>query len=396
MSNIYNYFVNPKIISYISSEYIDSKKIDASNPATLNNVQIAVKKVLDDTYNLLDKSKISKNNVNDAIEKFVNVSMKRLNLQPRQRNIAAPVNMRMPVQHSTNTRMGFNDNESIDDKYNKYMQSYRDFGQQQTRPEIPDFLQSKSTNPKRMIDEQMKNNNSPLDTFKGTATRKNTQVYNNSSSENNIEDYGGSSNFSFFNDTPEINSAFDEAFYNTGIDPASINDSLDESVEVRLKKMEAERGSLKVPEKQVNNIEELFKNDNEFKKHLGDTQQPQHQQPQHQDRNMQDRNMQDRNQNIYNQERNPNIYNQERNPNQEIIMKFMAKEKQYQEHIQSLYGKVGKYEEYLKTLMNKYNELKSNNANASVNIIEEKKRELLRLSEEVQQKINRLEALQNE
>ncbi len=95
MSNIYNYFVNPKIVSYISSEYIDSKKIDVSNPATLNNVQIAVKKVLDDTYNLLDKSKISKNNVNDAIDKFVNVSMKRLNLQPKQRNIAAPVNIRI-------------------------------------------------------------------------------------------------------------------------------------------------------------------------------------------------------------------------------------------------------------------------------------------------------------
>jgi hypothetical protein len=275
---------------------------------------------------------------------------------------------------------------------------------QQTRPEIPEFLQSKSTNPKRMIDEQMKNN-TPLDTFKGTATRKNTQVYNNnSSSENNIEDYGGSSNFSFFNDTPEINSAFDEAFYNTGIDPASINDSLDESVEVRLKKIEAERGSLKVPEKQINNIEELFKNDNEFKKHLGDTQQsPQQvqqqvqQQYQQQERNMQERNMQERNMQERNmQERNQNIYNQERNPNQDMIMKFMAKEKQYQEHIQSLYGKVGKYEEYLKTLMNKYNELKSNNANASVNVIEEKKRELLRISEEVQQKINRLEALQNE
>jgi len=337
--------VNPKIVSYISSEYIDANKIDVSNPATLNRVQGAVKKVLDDTYNLLDKSKISKNNVNDAIDKFVNVGMKRLNLHPRQRNVAAPVNMRMPPQHSTNTRMGFNDNDSLDDKYNKYMQSYRDMGQQQTRPEIPDFLQSKSTNPKRIIDEQMKNNNSPLESFKGTATRKNNQVFNGSGPENNIEDYGGSSNFSFFNDTPEINSAFDEAFYNTGIDPASVNDSLDESVDVRLKKIEAERSSLKLPEKQINNIDELFKNDNEFQKHLGETHSNIHQKNQsemhQQQRNQPERNQQERNQNIYSQERNQN------QNNQELIMKFMAKEKQYQDHIQSVHAKVEKYEEYV-------------------------------------------------
>ena len=252
MSNIYNYFVNQKTVSFISSEYIDANKIDVSNPATLNKVQIVVKKVLDDTFNILDKSKISKNNINDAIEKFVNVGLKRLNLQPMQRNIAAPVNMRMPPQHSTNTRLNVNMNESLDDKYGKYMQQRREMDNH-TQPEKPDFLQSKPTNPKRIMEEQMKNTNGPLDSFKNTATRKNNQVFNGDNSNNNkneIEDYGGSSNFSFFNDTPEINSAFDEAFYNTGIDPSSTNNINDmESLEDRLKKIESSRSSLKLPEK---------------------------------------------------------------------------------------------------------------------------------------------------
>ena len=411
MSNIYNYFVNAKTVSYISSEYIDSNKIDVSNSEIYNKVQNAVKKVLDDTYNLLDKSKISKNNLNDAIDKFVNVSMKRLNLNPRQRNIAAPVNMRMPPQHSTNTRMVSNENESLDDKYSKYMQNYREFGQQAQKPEIPDFLQSKSTNPKRIIDEQMKHNNTPLDNFKGTATRKNNQVFNESQ-ENNIEDYGGSSNFSFFNDTPEINSAFDEAFYNTGIDPSSINDSVNESVDERLKKMEAARSSLKLPEKQVNNIEELFQNDNEFKKHLNDPSNNQknqniyQRQPTQSTQHQNQYNPNQNNQNQYNP--NQNQYNPNQNQdNMKLIIK--EKEKEYSEKIELMHNKMNKYEEYLKTLMSKYNELKderdklknhiqmnmnTNPNKNSIELMDNKKRELIQLSNEVQEKIKRLEQLQ--
>ena len=108
---------------------------------------------------------------------------------------------------------------------------------------------------------------SPLDNFKGTVTRKNNNVFNDKSSSNEIEDFGGSSNFSYFNDTPEVTSAFDEAFYNTGIDPDNINDNMNETLEERLKKMESARSSLQPPEKKVDNITELFQNDIEFKKH---------------------------------------------------------------------------------------------------------------------------------
>jgi len=124
MSNLYGYFVNPKTVSYVSSEYADSNSIDISNQETVNKIQIGIKKALDDTYALLDKSKIQKNNINDAIEKFVNVAMKRLNLQPRQRNVAAPVNMRMPPQHSSNTRM--ETDNSLESRTSNYMKEYRE------------------------------------------------------------------------------------------------------------------------------------------------------------------------------------------------------------------------------------------------------------------------------
>ena len=41
-----------------------------------------------------------------------------------------------------------------DEKYGKYMQNYREFGQQQTRPAVPEFLQSKPTNPKKIMEDQ--------------------------------------------------------------------------------------------------------------------------------------------------------------------------------------------------------------------------------------------------
>jgi len=412
MSNIYNYFVNQKTVSFISSEYIDANKIDVSNPVTLNKVQVVVKKVLDDTYNLLDKSKISKNNINDAIEKFVNVGLKRLNLQPMQRNIAAPVNMRMPPQHSTNTRLSINTNESLDDKYSKYMQQRREMDTH-SQPEKPDFLQSRPTNPKRIMEEQMKHANSPLDSFKGTVTRKNNQVFNGDNETTEIEDYAGSSNFSFFNDTPEINSAFDEAFYNTGIDPSSVNESNDmESLEERLKKMESSRSSLKMPEKTNETIDELFKNgiDSKIESNINKFKQPsqqQSQQPFHQQQRQQPQQQQYQQQS---QQQYQQQYQQQVPQNQELIMKFMAKEQQYQNQAQVLFDKINKYEEYLKTLMTKYTELKeerdelrvrfrSNNEvnlnKYSTDIIDEKKKELLRLSADVQEKISRLEQLQS-
>ena len=72
-------------------------------------------------------------------------------------------------------------------------------------------------------------------------------------------------------------------------------------------------------------------------------------------------------------------------------------------------AKVVKYEEYLKTLMGKYTELKEErdqlkvklregletNANKySTDVLDEKKKELIRLSNEVQEKIRRYEEMQ--
>jgi len=432
MSNLYSYFVNPKTISYIASEYVDNNNIDVSNQQTVHKIQMVVKKVLDDTFNLLDKSKIQKNNVNDAIEKFVNVAMKRLQLPPRQRNMAAPVSMRMPPQHSTNTRL--EEDSSIENRTSKYMQEYREFNNNSKPGDVPDWLRSQNTNPKRMIEEQQKKM-SAADMFKNTSTRKSTQQFNDSQAypSNDIEDFGGSSNFSYFNDTPEITSAFDDAFYNTGIDPDSVGNEISETLEERLKKIESTRNQLKVPEKKLENIEELFQNDNEFKKHVNMTNKNFHRNPQdEQIEQEQNRNkfvsQSNKNQQLMGQpnrmhpgiENMGNMHNQQQSQQsqqaqqdiQQLISRFSLKENQYQEQITLLRGKMGKYEEYLKTLMDKYVELKGdrdllkerfkqNNLGGSdtgnkyiLDTIEEKKRELLRMSADVQEKIARLEQLQ--
>jgi hypothetical protein len=100
------------------------------------------------------------------------------------------------------------------------------------------------------------------------------------------------------------------------------------------------------------------------------------------------------------------------NDNQEIIMNMMEKEKQYQLQLKMLGGKLNKYEEYLKTLMGKYKQLqedrdllkerfKNNSGNESnvnkyaMDAMEDKKRELIQLSASVQEKISKLEQLQN-
>jgi hypothetical protein len=439
MSNLYGYFVNPKTVSYITSEYIDVNNIDASNTETINKIQIGIKKALDDTFSKLDTSKISGGNVNDAIQKFVNVTMKRLDLQPRSRNVPAQASMRMPPQHSTNTRL--NNDESLESRSSNYMQSYREFAGDNKPAELPEWLQSQSTNPKRLLDEQNKKM-SPSDMFKNTSTRKMNQVFNDSEANptQDIEDYSGNLNFSYFNDTPEITSAFDDAFYSTGIDPASVKDEND-SIDIRLKKIESERNAVKIAEQKVENIEELFKNDNEFKKHLNMSNKKYH----HSSTNDMEENINKLanqpnkvQQNLANQNRmNPNImqraehYNQEyqqqqqqqqqpqQQQNQQIEqyinnmnMNFMMKEKQYQDQIQLMQGKLGKLEEYLKTLMLKYTELRddrdllkerfknnppeSNVNQYAINAIEDKKRELLQLSASVQEKINRLEELQSQ
>jgi hypothetical protein len=434
MSNLYSYFVNPKTVSYITSEYIDSKNIDSSNTDTINKIQIGIKKALDDTFNKLDTSKISGGNINDAVQKFVNVTMKRLDLQPRSRNVPAQANMRMPPQHSTNTRMISNNNESMDSRTNNYMKNYREFSTEDKPKELPEWLQSQSTNPKRIIDEQNKKM-SPSDVFKNTSTRKTTQVFNDSDAHpsQDIEDYAGNLNFSYFNDTPEITSAFDDAFYTTGIDPSSVNDAENESLDARLKKIESERNSVKVADEKVENIEELFKNDNEFKKHLNMSNKKYH----HSSTNDMEENVNKLThqtpkmpQNLANQNRmNPNVmekaeyysnnYQQQSHQQQqveqyiqELRSSFSMKEKQYQDQMQIMHAKMGKYEEYLKTLMIKYNELKEdrdllkerfkNNSTNDSNVnkyamdaIEEKKRELLTLSSNIQEKISKLEQLQN-
>lgn len=432
MSNLYNYFVNQKTVSFITTEFIDNNKVDVSNQQNLAKVQNVVKNVLDETYGLLDKSKISKNNITDAIDKFVNVALKRLNIQPRNRNIAAPVNMRMPAQYSTNTRLiPETNNEGLDSRYNKYMDEYKNFNRPVSEPNVPDWLQPKSTNPKRMIDEKMKN--SPLDNFKGTSTRKNNVIFNDSNNDKNeIEDYAGSSNFSYFTDTPEVTSAFDEAFYNTGIDPDNVNDNVNESLDERLKKMESARSTLKSPEKKIENIDELFKNDTEFKKHMQNSQETNQQSNQQQMQQMQQQQMQQQQQQYqkqqyqqqyqqqmqqqqqYQQPQFQHFQQYQNNDNQENMMKMMEREKQYQLQLKMLSGKLSKYEEYLKALMSRYNDLKTekdelrqilsnrptqdvniNKVNPNLELMEEKKKQLLKLSNEVQEKIARLEQLQS-
>jgi Skp family chaperone for outer membrane proteins len=74
-----------------------------------------------------------------------------------------------------------------------------------------------------------------------------------------------------------------------------------------------------------------------------------------------------------------------------------------------MHTKVVKYEEYLKTLMGKYTELKeerdqlklklrdsveTNTNKYSTDVLDEKKKELIRLSNEVQEKIRRFEEMQ--
>jgi hypothetical protein len=77
-----------------------------------------------------------------------------------------------------------------------------------------------------------------------------------------------------------------------------------------------------------------------------------------------------------------------------------------------MHTKMTKYEEYLKTLMGKYNELRedrdllkerfknnsgteSNSNKYAMDAMEDKKRELIQLSNNVQEKIARLEQLQS-
>jgi hypothetical protein len=423
MSNLYGYFVNPRTISYISSEYADTNNIDTSNSDIVGKIHMGIKKALDDTYDLLDKSKIQKNNLNDAIEKFVNVAMKRLNLQPRQRNVATPVSMRMPVQHSTNTRMGDN---SLESRTDNYLKDYREFNTNKKPNDVPDWLKSQNTNPKRIIEEQQKKM-SPNEMFEKTSTRKSNQVFNDSAANpsQEIEDYSGNLNFSYFNETPEITSAFDDAFYNTGIDPAGYNEEASETLEARLKKIESERNAIKTSEKKVENIEELFKNDNEFKKHVNMSNKKYHKTNDDEEESNINKTMQytNKNQQLMGQQNrmHPGIMNnaeqysnqnqqQIQNIQQELLMKFSAKEKQYQDHIGMLQNKMSKYEEYLKTLMQKYNELKEerdliknssaerfkNTGSVALDAIEEKKAELIRISQGIQNKIDRLEQLQQQ
>ena len=412
MSNLYEYFVNQKTVSYIASEYVDSNNIDVKSQENSNKIQMVVKKVLDDTFQLLDKSKISKNNVNDAIEKFVNVAMKRLNLQPRNRNVPAQVNMRMPPQHSSNTRIATDD--SLESRTSNYMQKYREFNTSVKPVDVPDWLRSQNTNPKRVAEEQQKKM-SPAQMASSTSTRKNTQIFNDSEAfpSNEIEDFNGSSNFSYFNDTPEITSAFDDAFYNTGIDPDTVNDVINDSIDDRLKKVTSARNEIKVAEQKVDNIEELFKNDNEFKKHVNMSNKNFHRT----ENDVEEQNMNKLSlvssvsKEKYNPMQPPQQQLQQQLQQQQQMQKYVQdlntqftnKEKQYQDQLQMMHGKMVKYEEYLKILMAKYNELKEdrdllkerfqNPSNAN-NAIDEKKKELLRLSQELQVKINRLEHLE--
>ena len=404
MSQLYPLFVNARVLSYITSEFVNYNKIDVSNPNKLNQIQQGVKKALDETFSLLDKSKISKNNVSDAIEKFVNVTLKRLQVPIGNKNPPMQGDRRMPAQYSANTRFN-NENDSIDNKYNKYMENYREFAHSTKPPEVPDWLQGKQTNPKRMQDEHLKK--TPLEQFKGTATRAPPKQYSSNGlsgenePKNDIQDYGGSTNFSFFNEETEIKSAFDDAFYTTGIDPDKINED-NETLEAKLKKMESMRGSIAAPQKKVENIHELFNQE-----------------------------MPEVNQNIYNNDKDlPKIhqqYNQQYQQQQQQYKNMtpqMMQPPQYQPpqqqqqngqqqqlvaQLQMMHGKVVKYEDYLKTLMEKYNELKNERDNIKHKLLnmnetntnkytsdamEEKKKELIQLSTKVQEQIRRLEELQ--
>jgi len=403
MSQLYPLFVNPRVLSYITSEFVNHNKIDVSNPNKLNQIQQGVKKALDETFHLLDKTKISKHNVSDAVEKFMNVTLKRLQIPISNKNPQIQGDRRMPAQYSSNTRVPGGD-ESVENKYNKYIENYREFAHSNKPQELPEWLQGKQTNPKRMQDEQYKK--TPLETFKGTSTRAPPKQYSSgglsgeNEPKNDIQDYGGSTNFSFFNEEQEINSAFDDAFYTTGIDPEKINED-NESLEARLKKMESMRGSISAPEKKVENIHELFNQD-----------------------------MPETNQNIYTNDKDlPKIhqqYNQQYQQQQQQNRQYrnatpqlpQPPQQQYQQNgqqqqmmaqMQMLQGKVVKYEDYLKTLMEKYNELKverdnlkhkvlnmneTNTNKYSNDAMEEKKKELIQLSTKVQEQIRKLEELQ--
>jgi hypothetical protein len=256
-----------------------------------------------------------------------------------------------------------------------------------------------------------------------TSTRKNTQIFNDSEAfpSNEIEDFGGSSNFSYFNDTPEITSAFDDAFYNTGIDPSSMNDVINDSLDTRLKKVESERNAIKVPEQKIDNIDELFKNDKEFKKYIGvvnknpivkSEEQNENKMIHQSNKNQQLMAQQNRMHpgviNTASQYSQHNQQQQFEQYEQQLLIKFSTKEKQYQEQLQIMHNKMGKYEEYLKILMQKYNEIREerdlikkssmerfkNTNSVAVDALEEKKAELLRISQGIQEKINRLESLQ--
>ena len=402
MSQLYPLFVNPKILSYISSEFVNYNKIDVSNPNKLNQIQVGVKKALDETFSLLDKSKISKHNVSDAIEKFVNVTLKRLQVPIGNKNPQMQGDRRMPAQYSANTRLN-SGGDSIDNKYNQYMENYREFAHSNKPPEVPEWLQGKQTNPKRIQDEHL--NKTPLEQFKGTSTRAPPKQYSSNGlsgenePKNDIQDYGGSTNFSFFNEETEIKSAFDDAFYTTGIDPDKINED-NETLEAKLKKMESMRGSIAAPQKKVENIHELFNQE-----------------------------MPEVNQNIYNNDKDlPKVhqqykqqYQQQQQQNQQYRNQTpqppQPPQQQYQQNnqqqqlaqLQMMHGKVTKYEDYLKTLMEKYNELKADRDNIkhkllnmnetntnkySSDTMEEKKKELIQLSTKVQEQIRRLEELQ--
>ena len=404
MSQLYPLFVNPRVLSYITSEFVNHNKIDVSNPNKLNQIQQGVKKALDETFHLLDKTKISKHNVSDAVEKFMNVTLKRLQIPIGNKNPQIQGDRRMPAQYSANTRVPGGD-ESVENKYNKYIENYREFAHSNKPPEVPEWLQGKQTNPKRMQDEQYKK--TPLEAFKSTATRAPPKQYSSSGlsgenePKNDIQDYGGSTNFSFFNEEQEINSAFDDAFYTTGIDPEKINED-NESLEARLKKMESMRGSISAPEKKVENIHELFNQDMpEINQNIytNDKDLPKiHQQYNQQYQQQQQQNRQYRNATPQLPQPPQQQYQQQNGQQQQMIAQM-----------QMLQGKVVKYEDYLKTLMEKYNELKverdnlkhkvlnmneTNTNKYSNDAMEEKKKELIQLSTKVQEQIRKLEELQ--
>ena len=369
----------------------------------INQIQQGVKKALDETFSLLDKSKISKHNVSDAVEKFVNVTLKRLQIPIGNKNPQMQGDRRMPAQYSSNTRVSGGE-ESVNNKYNQYMENYREFAHSNKPPEVPEWLQGKQTNPKRIQEDHMKK--TPLEQFKGTATRAPPKQYSSSGlsgenePKNDIQDYGGSTNFSFFNEETEIKSAFDDAFYTTGIDPDKISEDT-ESLEAKLKKMESMRGNIAAPEKKVENIHELFnQEESEVNQNIytNDKDLPKvHQQYKQQYQQQQQQNQQYRSMTPQ-PPQPPQQQYQQNNQQQQLVAQ-----------LQSMHNKVTKYEDYLKTLMEKYNELKaerdnmkhkllnmneSNTNKYSSDAMEEKKKELIQLSTKVQDQIKKLEELQ--